>query len=180
MMRIVSVLLMLLLGVSLTAAPKKKIRIAPGAACYVWNQDTINKPNTVPTGAFVDESTGFSSDNIHKCEELRTLRENIFIMWDGYLRIPKTGKYRFTLSVSAASRVAAKVFLNGEQVIYRMARGATAVTAQATLKKGFVKVRIYMNPANGHHFGLKFAPATGMNSTSITPGGLYHAVSDEE
>ena len=183
----VFIALTILVGAVLCAAPAKKIRIAPGALCYAWNKNTLNKPDTVPAGGFVDESTHFTGRNIYKCQELINIKSAAFIMWEGYLRVPKNGNYRFTLSIYAnnwdSNKLATKIFLNNKQLIHRAADSDKTVTAQASLKKGFVKIRLYVNPTDSvgpAGFTLKFAPATGMKMTPITPASLYHPVSEEE
>lgn len=176
-----------LLSTALYAAPKKKIRIAPGATCYVWNQNTINKPQTIPVGGFVDEGIKFAPRNIHQCQELRNITSKSFIMWEGYLRVPKAGAYRFTMTLNdgynQTRETNLKIFLNNTLLMHKSRSDQMTLSAQATLKKGFVKLRVYMNPT-GYGFGagitLKFAPAMGMKMTEITPGGLYHPLSAEE
>ena len=91
----------LLTGSALAAPAKKKIRLAPGAACYVWNKNVVVKPDEIPAGAFVDNATGFNQHNIKECSEVQALRDNaIFIMWEGYLRVKKEGSYRFTVNTN--------------------------------------------------------------------------------
>ena len=172
----------LLTGISLTA--KEKIRIAPGASCYVWNANTKSKPNTVPNGGFVDEATGFFAKNIHQCEELKSIGGRCFIMWEGYLQVPKTQDYRFTLTIPNGfdeNRSNLKIFLNGKQLIARNLDEAKTMSASASMKRGFVKLRVYYNPEAGlgASFILKFAGINAMKMTPITPATLYHQVEDE-
>ena len=172
----------LLTGICLTA--KEKIRIAPGASCYAWNVNTKSKPNTVPNGGFVDEGNSFNSKNIHQCEELKSIGGQAFIMWEGYLQVPKTQNYRFTLTIPNgwdSSHANIKIFLNNQLLITRNVKEANTLSASASMKRGFVKLRIYHNPTFGIHaeFILKFAGANAMKMTNITPAALYHQVEDE-
>ena len=172
----------LLTGICLTA--KEKIRIAPGASCYVWNVNTKSKPNTVPNGGFVDEGTGFNARNIHRCEELKSIGGQCFVMWEGYLQVPKTQDYRFTLTIPNDwdNRYAnIKIFLNNQLLITRNVNEAMTMSASASMKRGFVKLRIYYNLIARTHaeFILKFAGVNAMKMTNITPATLYHQVEDE-
>ena len=164
----------------------EKIRIAPGANCYAWSVNTKSKPEGVPNGGFVDESASFSPQNIRQCDELKGISGKAFVMWEGYLKVPADGGYRFTLAIPGgfgAKRTNFKVFVNNQTLLVRNAgdRQLTA-SAAATLKKGFVKLRIYANPTGSIQakFLLKFAPASAMKMTDITPATLYHQVETEK
>lgn len=182
-----TVLSLLVCG-ALLAAPnagqKKKTRLAPGASCYAWNENTKNKPDTIPAGGFVDEAVGFSVKNIHACDELRQISgEHAFILWQGYLRVNKTGAYRFTLNVNEtwSRRSTVKVFLNKQLLLTRIENGSFTISAQANLKRGFVPIVIYFNPdRHSSNFSLKYAPLNSMKMTNIIPSNLYHAVEEEE
>lgn len=167
-----------------TGADAAKIKLAPGASCYAWNQNTKSKPSSVPSGGFVDESANFHCGNIHQCEELKNTHEKCFIMWEGYLQIPKDGNYRFTLNMTNFWRrdTNVKIYLNSSVLMTRLKEDAETQTASAALKRGFVKVRVHCNPERGIDVGflLKFAPATAMKMTAITPSTLYHRLEDEE
>lgn len=188
-MKITTVKLFLLLAFFFTAAvyaqtPTRKVRIAPGALCYAWHENTFSKPDSVPAGGFVDESSVFMAENIHKCEELRNIKREAFIMWEGYLRIPRSGQYRFTLLMNEnnwASRkgTSVKVFLNNHQLMTRVAGREMTLSSLAELKGGFIRVRVYCNVISNldsSGFKLKFAPVAAMKMSSITPGKLYHPV----
>lgn len=168
---------------------KGKIRLAPGASCYAWNINTKNKPDSVPNGAFVDEAGYFDAFNIRACEELRTINRG-FIMWEGYLQVPKTDDYRFTFVVrDHYLKAYAKIFVNNKVLLTREFNGSRNMTAQATMKRGFVKIRIYFSvnefgsgsPGSYSRagFNLKFAPKTAMKMTDITPAVLFHPVDSE-
>ena len=179
--------LMICVGVN---AQKKKIKLAPGASCYVWSENTQNKPDNVPNGGFVDEANFFDALNIRVCEELRNIESGGFIMWEGYLQVHESGDYRFTLNRRGHREFYLKIFLNNKPLFERFARGANTMTAQANLKRGFVKVRVYFNPkadfgwgdpgtGSRTGFNLKFAPKMAMKMKDINPAGLYHTVSSE-
>lgn len=168
----------------------KKIKLAPGTSCYAWSANTKNKPDTVPNGGFVDEATAFCGKNIHVCDELRNIHGKCFIMWEGYLQIPKAGDYRFTLNMYdnwAGKNTNIKIFIDKKVLFTRNIGDGITMTAKATLKRGFVKIRIYFNfPShNGYEFGhsgftIKYAPLNAMKMKDITPAKLYHPVSEEE
>jgi hypothetical protein len=181
----IAVFLAVMMGVALYAAPKK-IRITPGALCYAWTQNTINKPDSVPVGGFVDEGTEFAPKNIHRCQELKNIRSGAFIMWEGYLGVPQNGDYRFTMTMNDSGNwtesTFVKIFVNNKLLIYKSKRHQNTLTAQTVLRKGFVKLRIYMNLSSNFAEGitLKFAPAKAMQMKTVTPGGIYHPVSEEQ
>ena len=112
-------LLAIVLCVGVFAA--EKIKLAPGAGCFAWNQNTKSKPESLPVGGFVDESTKFYSGNIRQCEELKNIRGRHFIMWEGYLQVPKTGKYRFSYTTDGMYGRYANVtiFLNEKLLLKR-------------------------------------------------------------
>lgn len=182
-----SVILLSVLLVCTGVFAAGKIRLAPGASCYAWNVNTKSKPDSVPNGGFVDESAIFCAGNIRVCEELQQFNpyEGCFIMWEGYLAIPKNGQYRFTWSAKDYSNI--KIFLNNSLLLsgdYSRGNKKATVTAAANLKKGFVKIRIYFNPLrnvmrDGNQFILKFGGIKAMKMTDITPATLYHRVEDE-
>ncbi|MBE6357101.1 MAG: hypothetical protein E7058_08330 [Lentisphaerae bacterium] len=164
----------------------KKIRLAPGASCFAWSEKTKNKPDSVPNGGFVDEANVFDSVNIHACEELKSITDNGFIMWEGYLQVPKSGDYRFSLIWGNFDGYA-KIFLNNQTLLTREFKGPKNITAQATLKRGFVKVRIYLTTTRVYEhgwgstsFSFKFAPKMSMKMTDINPSIMFHPVDNEE
>ncbi len=165
---------------------KQKIRLAPGTACYAWNENTFVKPKSVPVGGFVDMAAGFRGGNIRVCEELRNLKAHNFVMWEGFLRVPKDDTFRFTLIHTSANHlVNIKIFLDSSDLITRREKDPQTMTATASLKQGFCKVRIYMNNCGWNSFDdvsfqLKYAPGTAMKMTDITPATLYHQSEDEE
>lgn len=162
---------------------KPKIRLAPGASCFVWNENTKFKPSGVPNGGFVDEGNHFCAKNIHACEELKAVDAACFIMWEGYLQVLKTDEYRFSLVTNGRRYV--KVFLNGKSLMVRNTDGKKTIVAQATMKRGFVKIRIYYNPNHAFYneghvgFSLWFGSKMAMKMTNITPSVLFHPVDSE-
>ncbi len=165
---------------------KAKTRLAQGAACYAWNENTFVKPKTLPVGGFVDMATEFKGENVKVCEELRNLNRFNFIMWEGFLKVPKDETYRFTL-IHTALEANVKVFLDSSALVTRRNKDPQTMTATASLKKGFCKIRIYMNCTGpdyigfyGTAFQLKYAPGSAMKMTDITPATLYHQSEDEE
>ena len=184
MKRLLLLCMALLLCSTVSAA--KKIKLAPGASCYAWSVNTKNKPDSVPNGGFVDEATVFRGNNIHVCDELKNIHHNSFIMWEGYLQIPKAGDYRFTLNMfdnwsKRATNV--KIFIGNKVLFVRNGNDKLTMTAKATLKRGFAKIRIYLNNTHdfpGAGFTLKYAALNAMKMKDITPAKLYHAVSEEE
>ena len=180
------ILAMLTLCLCTCLHAQNKIRLAPGVNCFVWNENTKNKPDSVPCGGFVDEAVKFSVRNIDVCDELKNITEAAFIMWEGYLQIPKTDDYRFTLVSNEGHCFNIKIFLNNKPLFTRNYNDSETLTAQAKIKRGFVKIRIYFNPfrrVRGHGyppwFDLKFSPKMAMKMTSITPGILFHPVDSE-
>ena len=162
-----------------------KIRLAPGASCFAWNQNTKSKPDAIPAGGFVDESNRFFWRNIHQCDELKNLNGASFIRWEGYLQVPKTQNYRFSLTTHGyADRDATiKIFLNSQPLLTKQENGSDTVTASASLKRGFVHIRIYLNPNRPNSevsFSLKYAGINAMKMTDIIPSGLYHKVDEEQ
>lgn len=172
------------IAVSALYAAPKQIKIAQGAACYVWNKNVVNKPEGVPAGGFVDTETGFRLGTLRHHDGLGQLANTCcFIMWEGFVKIPRTDDYRFTLI--SDDYVNTRIFINGKTLITRRSKEQETVTASASLKKGMAKIRIYFNPAVPNHVAskqivLKFGRATGMKMTDITPANMYHQVEDEE
>lgn len=182
----VSAVLAVLICSTVLAAPaaaKKKKRLAPGASCYAWNENTKNKPDSIPAGGFVDEAVHFHAKNIRACDELRELNVGkCFILWKGYLRVNKAGSYRFTLAAHGWTRdTTIKVFLNNQPILTKIEKGETTVSGQAAIKRGFVPIVIYFNPGfEDVNFSLKYAPVNSMKMTNIIPSSLYHTVEEEE
>ena len=79
------------------AYAKPKVRLAPGAKCYVWNENTTVKPQTPAVGAFVDNADFFDGLNIKECNETKNIDDYFFVMWEGYLQVPQSGNYIFNL-----------------------------------------------------------------------------------
>ena len=183
MKRLLLLCMALLLCSTLSA---KKVKLAPGASCYAWSVNTKNKPDSVPNGGFVDEATAFRGLNIHVCDELKNIHHKSFIMWEGYLQIPKAGEYRFTLNMFnswGGNDANIKIFIDKKVLFTRNAKESKTMTAKATLKRGFVKIRIYFNATawfDTAGFTLKYAPLNAMKMKDITPAKLYHTVSEEE
>ena len=168
------------IAVSALYAAPKQIKIAQGAACYVWNQDVVNKPESVPAGGFVDTATEFAAKIICSKKGLGRLDGCFFAMWEGFIKVPRTDNYRFTLVSAAGANV--RVFINGKTLITRRVGDKATVTASAHLTKGMVKVRFYFNSRgwSADWFNIQFGRATGMKMTYITPATMYHQVDDEE
>lgn len=171
------------------AKPAKKVRLAPGAACYVWNEDTTTKPQTPATGAFVDTCDFFEALNIKKCNETKNIERNFFVMWEGYLQVPQSGDYVFNLQ-PRGDVYTVKVFINGKTLFdYSWNKSKTTLTGQISLKRGFARVRIYTSIGKigyGHPggrdrsgFDITTKPAKAMKTSSVSPATLFHKIDDE-
>lgn len=170
---------------------KPKVRLAPGASCYVWNENTFAKPDSAHTGAFVDDGEFFDALNCHSCSELKEIKENFFIMWEGYLQVPKSDTYRFTMN-PRGQRPSIKIFINNKELFtYTPTKKKTTLSNQLKLNRGFARVRVYANIYrigwNAHApgasdragFNLRMAPVKAMKMSEITPATLFHKIDDE-
>jgi hypothetical protein len=169
------------------AYAKPKVRLAPGAACYVWNEDTTTKPQTPATGTFVDTCDFFDAWNIEKCNETKNIEKNFFVMWEGYLQVPQNGDYVFNLQ-TRSDVYTVKVFINGKTLFdYSRNKSKTTLTGQISLKRGFARVRIYTSigklgwkdPGKCSGFDITTKPAKAMKTSSVSPATLFHKIDDE-
>lgn len=178
--KIVSAAALLLAGMVSLCANAKEVKLAPGAACFVWNEDTPVMPKSVPVGGFVDNGIKFHVDNISG--KIGGLNSRFFAVWEGYVKIPKAGNYAFVLTTE--NGVSAEVFVNRKSVLKRRdGRGVpNTMTGNLDLPGGMAHVRIFFNGGfyPGREFTLKFGPATGMKRTDIVPSKMYHEPEDEE
>ena len=178
--KIVSAAVLLLAGMVSLCANAKEVKLAPGAACFVWNEDTPVMPKSVPVGGFVDNGIGFDEHNIRR--KINGLNYRFFAVWEGYVKIPKAGNYAFVLTTD--NEVSAEVFVNRKSVLKRLRghRVPNTMTGNLSLPGGMTHVRIFFNggDANSRTFSLKFGLVTGMKRTDIVPSKMYHEPEDEE
>ena len=179
--KIVSAAVLLLAGMVSLCANAKEVKLAPGAACFVWNEDTPVMPKSVPVGGFVDNGIGFNAENTRG--KIDGLSHRFFAVWEGYVKIPKAGNYAFVLTTE--DNVNAEVFINRKSVLKRLRgpRVPNTMTGNISLPGGMTHVRIFFNGGNSYlarSFTLKFGLATGMKRTDIVPSKMYHEPEDEE
>ncbi len=161
------------------------IKVAPGAACYVWKENVSDKPAGEPVSGFVDTAKRFHAFNIQPVPELEKLTadsSHLFIFWEGFLRIQRSSNYTFVIHGNPTV-YSVKFFVNGRKVV-EVPKGEVA-TASGTifLPVGMAKVRVYFNNfyCAPRHAGFKLFYAQGSSSrlTEITPATLYHETDQE-
>ena len=98
----VSIAMVLFSGVVLA---QEAVKAVPGAALLVYSIcETVRPlPDAEPITAIVDNSTDFSKRNLSKnAETKKFVDQKLFLVWKGYIAIPKAGRYTFSMSYNVA------------------------------------------------------------------------------
>ncbi len=179
MKKTLSLLLALLCG-GVIAEEVKTVKLAPGAACYAWNQNVNERPKDPPLGGFVDTAESFAGSNIKASDDLKSLaadKHRKFVMWEGFLKIDADGQYKFALQGDPKFNTV-KVFINDRQLVQLQKGGPVSSVGAVSLKTGMAKIRITFNNHSGiprnAGFKLRYSLGDSMKTTDVTPAMLYH------
>jgi hypothetical protein len=100
-----------------------------------------------------------------------TRKENVGLIYQGYLKMSKDDVYTFYLSSDDGSRL----FIDGEELInHDGLHGNDEKLAKAALKKGYHEVRVeFIQATGGIDLKLKYS-GNGISKQDIPSGMLFH------
>ncbi len=187
MKKILTLVLALLCGAVVAEEAEKTVKLVPGAACHVWDENAKTKPEAPPAGGFVDKHEEyFSRESLEGDKQLKgllTAYKPFFLIWSGFLKIDKPGRYRLTvMRAEARGNVHDWAESNIRLVVQKRnlielkpGEKKKSGSALVSLTAGMHPVIIQANlTPNSHAFTLLCAQETAVKAKVISPAALYH------
>ena len=173
-----------LAGMSFTSAAEA-VKAVPGAALFVYNYAETAKPapDADPIAVVVDTAEQFTQNNLHKNKETaKFYRQRVFLVWSGFISIPKKGAYVFSLTYNDNSNN------DHSSVIFQMSnRDFLAIigpwnktpklndSRSLLLDKGNYEIKLICRAPHSPSFSLKmWARNRPFKKYEITPATMVH------
>ena len=174
---------LVLIGSVSVIGAAETVKAAPGAALYVYtiNNTVRPAPDADPITVIVDKSSMFSGNLRNNPETQALFKQNLFIVWKGYLAIPTKGTYTFSASFESdyGSDNNVIVQVNGKDLLmisqikrpYKMNDSRSVM-----LEKGDYEITIIHRAVHNGAFSLRMWNKNNpLKKLNITPAVLLHA-----
>lgn len=133
-----------------------------------------------PSISVVDKEISFSVKNFRRYENTKNVRPNqVFMVWSGYISVPKTGEYTFSMRYSnsrpAYHKLRNTIFQISGKDFFAISDKQTSQNRSLTLEKGDYKITIIHKGLIRSDFFLEmFNSAHPQNRTKINPATMLH------
>lgn len=155
---------------------------ASGAELSLYHLTGAVRPSTdiKPLITIVDKANSFSKNNLRRNKETKSFqRQNVFMVWNGYISVPQTGNYTFSMFYSslrpAYHKLRNTIFQISNKDLIVISDKQTSQNRSLALEKGDYKITIIHKGLPRADFSLEmFDNVNPQNKTKINPATMVH------